>query len=111
MDDTTIPIEAGVHDRAIDYDKGCYTGQEVIIRIRDRGHVNRHLRQLRLGDVPTPAKGTELLAHDSSKVVGKITSAVQSPKYGETLALAYVRRGVESVTLDGAVIAVPPPDE
>ena len=108
MDDTTIPIEAGIHDRAIDYSKGCYTGQEVIIRIRDRGHVNRHLRQLRLGDAPTPAKGTELLAHDSAKVVGQITSAVQSPKYGETLALAYVRRGVESVTLDGRVIAVPP---
>ena len=107
MDDTTIPIEAGIHDRAIDYNKGCYTGQEVIIRIRDRGHVNRHLRQLRLGDVPTPAKGSELLAHDADKVVGQITSAVQSPKYGETLALAYVRRGVESVTMDGRVIAVP----
>ena len=107
MDETTIPIEAGIHDRAIDYDKGCYTGQEVIIRIRDRGHVNRQLRQLRLGDVPTPAKGTELLADGSDKVVGWITSAVQSPKYGETLALAYVRRGVETVTLDGRVIAVP----
>ena len=111
MDDTTIPIEAGIHDRAIDYNKGCYTGQEVIVRIRDRGHVNRHLRRLRLGDVPTPPKGTELLAHDTDKVVGQTTSAVQSPKYGETLALAYVRRGVESVTLDGSVIAVPPPDE
>jgi len=111
MDDTTIPIEAGVHDRAIDYDKGCYTGQEVIIRIRDRGHVNRHLRQLRLGNVPTPAKGTELLAHDSTKVVGQITSAVQSPKYEETLALAYVRRGVESVVLDGRLIAVPAADD
>ncbi len=107
MDETTIPIEAGIHDRAIDYNKGCYTGQEVIIRIRDRGHVNRHLRQLRLGDVPIPAKGTELLADGSDKVMGRITSAVQSPKYGETLALAYVRRGVETVTLDGKVITVP----
>ena len=69
--------------------------------------MNRHLRQLRLGDVPTPANGTELLADDSDKVVGRITSAVQSPKYGQTLALAYVRRDVETVTLDGRAIAVP----
>jgi len=111
MDETTIPIEAGIHDRAIDYGKGCYTGQEVIIRIRDRGHVNRHLRQLELGDVPTPASGTELHAHGSDKVVGRITSAVQSPKYGQTLALAYVRRGVKTVTLDGRAIAVPSGDD
>ena len=107
MDDGTIPIEAGIHDRAIDYEKGCYTGQEVIIRIRDRGHVNRHLRQLLLGDVPTPAHDTELLAEDSDKVVGRITSAVQSPKFKQTVALAYVRRGVGTVRLDGNVIAVP----
>jgi len=111
MDETTIPIEAGIHHRSIDHEKGCYTGQEVIIRIRDRGHVNRHLRQLRLGDVPTPAKGTELQADGSDKVVGWITSAVQSPKYGETLAIAYVRRGVEAVTLDGRVIRVPAADD
>ena len=48
----------------INFNKGCYTGQEVIVRIRDRGHVNRHLRQLELGDMPTPARGTELLAAD-----------------------------------------------
>ena len=111
MDETTIPIEAGIHDRAIDYGKGCYTGQEVIIRIRDRGHVNRHLRRLELGDVPTPAEGTELLAEGSDKVVGRITSAVQSPKYGQTLALAYVRRGLKTVTLEGRAIAVPTEDD
>ena len=37
MDGATIPVEAGLADRAIDHDKGCYTGQEVIVRIRDRG--------------------------------------------------------------------------
>lgn len=107
MNDGTIPIEAGIHDRAIDYEKGCYTGQEVIIRIRDRGHVNRHLRQLLLGDVPTPANRTELLAEDSDKAVGWITSAVLSPKFEQTVALAYVRRGVGTVRLDGRSIAVP----
>ena len=49
MDERTLPPEAGIVERAIDQTKGCYTGQEVIVRIRDRGHVNRHLRQARAG--------------------------------------------------------------
>lgn len=89
-----IPVEAGVHTRAIDYQKGCYTGQEVIVRIRDRGHVNRHLRRLVLGDAPVPAAGTTLFVVGSERSVGEITSAATSPRCG-TLALAYVRREVE----------------
>ena len=109
MDDATIPVEAGIDDRAIDHRKGCYTGQEIIVRIRDRGHVNRHLYRLELGERPTPAKGTELFApgDESGKVAGHVTSAVQSPKYGGVIALAYVRRGMETVTLDGREITVP----
>jgi aminomethyltransferase len=108
MDDDTIPPEAGIDARAIDHTKGCYTGQEVIVRIRDRGHVNRLLRRLELGEVPTPAPGAELLAADGSgKVVGRVTSAVQSPKYGGVLALAYVARGAERVLLDGREVVVP----
>ena len=108
MDGDTIPTEAGIDDRAIDHAKGCYTGQEVIVRIRDRGHVNRKLERLELGDVPTPAGGAELLAADGSgKVVGRITSAVQSPKHGGVLALAWVARGHDSVLLDGRPVAVP----
>jgi aminomethyltransferase len=108
MDEDTIPIEAGIADRAIDHKKGCYTGQEVIVRIRDRGHVNRHLRQLDLRDGPTPSAGAELLSADGSgKVVGRITSAVQSPRRGGVIALAYVARGAESVLLDGREVAVP----
>jgi len=97
MDDKTIPIEAGIEDRAIDHQKGCYTGQEIIVRIRDRGHVNRHLRGLRLGEAPTPASGTELFGDPSrpDRPVGNIRTAVQSPRWGETLALAYVRREIE----------------
>jgi folate-binding protein YgfZ len=108
MVDRTIPPEAGILERAIDQTKGCYTGQEIIVRIRDRGHVNRYLRRLELGDVPAPAKGTELLAVDGSgKVVGEITSAAQSPKFGGVLALAYVRRGVDRVLHDGREVEVP----
>ena len=98
MDDTTIPYEAGIVERAVDHTKGCYTGQEVIVRIRDRGHVNRLLRGLLLGDVPTPVVGVELFQGDDEKTVGRITSAVSSPHFGEAIALAYVRRAVETRT-------------
>lgn len=107
MTDATIPIEAGIHDRAIDYQKGCYTGQEVIVRIRDRGHVNRHLRRLVLGDVPPPDPGTELFAPgDDTKAVGWITSVVHSPAEGGVVVLAYVRRGVEAVAFAGSEVTV-----
>jgi folate-binding protein YgfZ len=98
MDDGTIPVEAAIHERAIDYGKGCYTGQEVIVRIRDRGHVNRTLRLMHLGDVAPPARGTELFEVDApvdARPAGVVTSSARSPKYGETLALAYVKRGIE----------------
>jgi folate-binding protein YgfZ len=100
MDDTTIPVEAGIHERAIDYRKGCYTGQEVIVRIRDRGHVNRTLQLVHLGDVEPPAAGTELFragADADEKPAAAVTSAVRSPRYGETVALAYARRGMVDV--------------
>jgi len=95
MDESTIPVEAGVHDRAIDYEKGCYTGQEVIVRIRDLGRVNRHLRRLLLEDGPVPARGTDLFRADGGRVVGRITSAVDSPRFGRVVALGYVRREIE----------------
>ena len=107
MTDERLPIEAGIHDRVIDHQKGCYTGQEVIVRIRDRGHVNRHLRRLVLGDVPVPEAGTELFAPgDDAKSVGWITSAVRSPAEGGIVALAYVRRGVDQVVFAGREVAV-----
>ena len=99
MDQDTIPVEAGIQDRAIDYQKGCYTGQEVIVRIRDRGHVNRALRQLMLGDVPAPHRGAELFVEGSDRPVGHVTSAVQSPRFGQTVALGYVKRGTEGTPL------------
>jgi folate-binding Fe-S cluster repair protein YgfZ len=88
-------VEAGIQARAIDDGKGCYTGQEVIVRIRDRGRVNWRLRGLRLGDVPSPAAGAGLFREGEEKMVGRITSAAQSPAFGETIALGYVRSEVE----------------
>ena len=94
MDDRTIPTEAGIDARAIDHRKGCYTGQEVIVRIRDRGHVNRHLRGLLLGNAPAPAAKTPLYARAGAKPVGQITTAAMSPAFGQTIALGFVRREV-----------------
>lgn len=94
MDAWTIPVEAGIHLRAIDYKKGCYTGQEVIVRIRDRGKVSKQLRRLLLGDAPVPERGTTLHLPGRGASVGCITSACSSPAFGETLALGYVRRQV-----------------
>jgi len=92
-----IPLEAGLLDRAISTSKGCYTGQEVIIRILHRGHVNWQLRGLvtaGLGyDLPA---GAELTRTGEEKIVGRVTSAVRSPRYGgRVIGLGYVRREVE----------------
>ena len=70
--------------------KGCYPGQEVVVRIRDRGHVNRHLRGLVLEGDAVPAPGSEIVADDT--VVGAVTSATRSLALGRPLALGLVRR-------------------
>ena len=74
----------------VSYSKGCYPGQEVVVRIRDRGHVNRHLRGLVLdGDVVPPA-GSEVVTGDAA--VGTVTSATRSPGLHRPIALAMIRR-------------------
>ncbi len=94
MDDGTIPVEAGLVDAAFDHDKGCYTGQEVIVRIRHRGRVNWHLRALRFGDAAA-RPGAQLLEAGGSKVRGRVTSVADSPRFGQVIGLGYVRREVE----------------
>jgi tRNA-modifying protein YgfZ len=95
LDEGILPPEAGLEGSHINHAKGCYTGQEVIVRIRDRGHVNRHLRGLLLGDLPVPVAGTPLWIDGREKEVGEVRSAARSPRYGQGIALAYVRREVE----------------
>lgn len=95
MTEETIPLEAGIHEEAIDHLKGCYTGQEVIVRIRDRGQVNKRLCKILLGETAPPPPGTELIAEGTGKNAGWITSSCRSPLLGQTLALGYVKRGVE----------------
>ena len=92
MDESNIPLEAGIESRAVSYKKGCYIGQEVINRIHSVGHVNKELRGLRLADdlKALPLKGDKLF-HDG-KEVGYVTSAVKSPALNANIALGYVRR-------------------
>lgn len=90
MTDDTIPLEAGIEDRAISRTKGCYVGQEVIVRVLDRGHgrVARRLVVLRVeGSVPD--RGDRLFADERD--IGFVTSAASSPA-GGAVALAYVHR-------------------
>ncbi|HYJ80890.1 MAG TPA: glycine cleavage T C-terminal barrel domain-containing protein [Longimicrobiaceae bacterium] len=99
LTEEVIPTEAfeetGLLGRAISFTKGCYTGQEVIIRIAHRGHVNRHLRGLLLGDAPAAAPGTPLFNPASGRESGRLTSVAWSPRLAQTVALGYVRREVE----------------
>ena len=90
IDDRILPAEAGLEARAIDFEKGCYPGQEPIARQHYRGRVNRTLRVLELDGDDLPAYDAELTFED--KVVGRVTSAVADGK--SVLALAYVRREV-----------------
>lgn len=97
--DETIPAEAyesaGLLERAISFTKGCYTGQEVVIRIAHRGHVNRHLRGLLLDAAPVPPHRTPLFHAETGKEVGWTTSAAVSPLMRQTIAMGYLRREVE----------------
>lgn len=95
LDGNTIPLEAGLGERAISRDKGCYTGQEVIVRILHRGHVNWLLRGVLLEDAPLPARDAPLIQPADGRRIGRITSACVSPRQAQTIALAYVRRELE----------------
>ena len=92
MDTETIPLEAGIEDRAISFTKGCYVGQEVIVRVMHRGHgrVARRLVRLVLPGCAVPSRGDKVFSGDQQ--VGEVTSAAESPKAGAPMAMAYVHR-------------------
>src|SRR5438874_5437584 len=82
-------LETGLND-AVSFTKGCYLGQEVIERIRSRGHVNKKLVGFLL-DGQGPARASALI-YASDKEVGNVTSSVWSPGLGRPIALGYVHR-------------------
>jgi folate-binding protein YgfZ len=77
-------------EHLLSHSKGCYPGQEVVVRIRDRGHVNRHLRGLVITGDAVPQRGDEVVAGDV--VIGSVTSATRSFGLEHPIALALVRR-------------------
>jgi folate-binding protein YgfZ len=88
-----IPIEANLEDSCIDYEKGCYIGQEVISRMKMSGQRNKSLCGLiAADDVPLIAGGKLFRADDGKKEVGWITSATCSDRLGKHIALGYVKR-------------------
>jgi folate-binding protein YgfZ len=107
MTEETIPLEAGIDDRAISLTKGCYVGQEVIIRVLHRGHgrVAKKLVAFRAGDGLRP--GARVIG--GGKDIGFVTSAALSPSLGP-VALGYVHRDflepgtVVTVTVDDRTI-------
>lgn len=90
LDDTVIPQEAGLNERAVSFTKGCYVGQETVARLFYKGKPNRHLRGLRLG---APA-ATGDVVRLGDKDVGRLGSVALSPTHGP-IALALVRREAE----------------
>ena len=93
MTEETIPLEAGIEDRSISLTKGCYVGQEVIIRVLHRGHgrVAKKLVGLVLSEGRPPDTGAEVQSGEA-KAIGRVTSASWSPRLGHAVALAYVHR-------------------
>jgi len=112
MDQDTIPLEAGIESRAISFSKGCYVGQEVIIRVMHRGHgrVAKKLVGVTMDGKAVPARGASIRAGD--REVGLVTSSTFSPALDKPIALGYVHRdfaapGTE-VTVDSLPATVTP---
>ncbi len=87
LDDSVIPQEAGLNERAVSFTKGCYVGQETAARLHYRGKPNRHLRGLRLSEPVATGEPLRL----GEREVGRVGTSVVSPAHGP-IALALVRR-------------------
>jgi tRNA-modifying protein YgfZ len=90
LDDSVIPQEAALNERAVNFTKGCYVGQETVARLFYKGKPNRHLRGLRCSGATTPGEELRL----GERPVGRVGSSALSPRFGP-IALALVRREAE----------------
>lgn len=91
MDETNVVTETNL-DEAVSYTKGCYIGQEIIARIKYRGHVAKKLTGLSFADKVDVASGDVVKSSDD-KDIGRITSATYSPQLKRTIALGYLKYG------------------
>jgi tRNA-modifying protein YgfZ len=106
MNEETIPLEAGIESRAISFTKGCYVGQEVVIRVLHRGHgrVARKLMGLVFSAGEPPSAGA--IVRSGERDIGRVTSSALSPALQKAIALAYLHRDFvapgTAVSVDGA---------
>ncbi len=100
VDEGTIPQETGLVPVAVDFDKGCYLGQELVARIDSRGRVNQRLVGIRLTTNVVPPVGATVLLGD--REVGTVTTVAESLDLRAPVGLAVVRREAE----DGAAVEV-----
>jgi tRNA-modifying protein YgfZ len=112
-DETAMPEEAGIVDRAVSFKKGCYVGQETVARLHWKGKPNRRLRGLRSTTPLQPgAPVTVTTADGTTREVGRVGTAVVSPRLG-AVALAILRREAEpgatvrAGDADADVVALP----
>ena len=89
FDEDNLLLETGL-DNAVSFTKGCYLGQEVVERIRSRGHVNKKLVGLLVDGQLKAEPGDRVMRGD--KELGKVSSSVNSPELGRPIALGYVHR-------------------
>jgi folate-binding protein YgfZ len=103
--DEYLPAETRQLDRAVNYQKGCYLGQEVVERMRSRAVVARQLVGLRLDGSAIPALRSEI-SDPGGKPIGQVTSSCHSPALNCPIALAYVKTASSStgsrLTVSGA---------
>jgi folate-binding protein YgfZ len=88
MDETNVVPETNLDD-AVSFTKGCYVGQEIIVRIKHRGHPAKKLTQLRFETDQQIEPGAVIRSTENQEI-GRVTSAVVSPKRG-SIGLGYVR--------------------
>lgn len=94
VDEEIIPLEAELGEH-VDFDKGCYTGQEVIARLDTLGTPAKKLRTLVFDGGAAPEVGAEV--EDDERGVGEVVNSVWSPLLEAPVALAYVKRGSNEV--------------
>jgi folate-binding protein YgfZ len=89
FNEDNLLLEVGL-DRAVSFTKGCYLGQEVVERIRSRGHVNKKLLGLLIEGETAPRAGSVI--EGAGKTIGAVTSSVISPRRNQPIALAYLHK-------------------
>ena len=90
-----IPHEAGLENSHISYTKGCYTGQEIVERVRSRGHVNRRRVSLLFSGDAVPEPGAPLTTPDG-KEAGQVTRAARIWDPGRVIGMGYVKKETEA---------------